>query len=274
MNRRTSLGGVAVAFALGVGLVTAVAAPVLAADATTAPRAQVGYSWPVARGLVDNTGEERSVEWLRHNGVFAENATKLYDGSKKLFVENSSLSVQWASQSEWAGGADSANGLAGTATINGSQVTGSVASAVSATKATSLASGGTVDGSQITGSIAGSQISGAVASATSAGKADKLLNKDGVNYSSAGDLQVASASTAAQANLVWNGAAYDWATNLTVAKAINADNVWDAYAKTYQNVNRSYAYGAGTVYDGNSYVSVTNYCRRGVTDPFCFDPRF
>lgn len=207
-------------------------APAWAMDAAQAPRAQVGYTLPAARAIVDDAGAERGVDWLRNNGLYSANASKLWDGWTKQYVDNQALSVH---KSESADSAGAANGLHADATIAGSQVTGPVASAALATKASSLASGGTIDGSQITGTIEGSKISGSVASAA---KADKLLNKDGVNYSSAGDLQVASAGAASQANQIWDPRtqSYQWVSNVRVAQADNArhaDLLYNNYTGGY-----------------------------------------
>lgn len=212
-------------------------APAWAMDAAQAPRAQVGYTLPAARAIVDDAGTERGVDWLRNNGLYSANASKLWDGWTKQYVDNQALSVKTAGESNTLlqNGAYVGAGDLNVATAVDAVNASSAGVAAKARQADALKSDGTISASQISGTIDGSKISGSVASAA---KADKLLNKDGVNYSSAGDLQVASAGAASTANQIWDPRtqSYQWVSNVRVAQADNArhaDLLYNNYTGAY-----------------------------------------
>lgn len=141
-------------------------------DAVGAGRAQVGYTLPLARAVIDG-GSERDVGWLRNNGIYSDNAAKLaQDGG---FVSADQLSVANASNAANATRAASA-GSADIATFSTSA--GSAATAAWSTNAGWSSRAAWADGatSANTATRAGTADSATVAgfanSAGTAGSAD------------------------------------------------------------------------------------------------------
>lgn len=139
MPRRAAAGIVTTAI-----LLLSAYCPTLAADATSTPRATVGYVLPLARA-VDDGGSERTVGWLRNNGIYTFNATRLAQGgdfvtADQLNVASSGTSGYatnagaaatattagfannsgWAAGSNWALGADTATNAANATWANAS----------------------------------------------------------------------------------------------------------------------------------------------------------
>ncbi|WP_162801397.1 hypothetical protein [Azospirillum brasilense] len=136
----------------------------------------------------------------------ARNANQLWDGMKGAYVNNTGLTVSEA-WSSWE--ANQAKGLAAGATINGGQVTGTVASA---------------------------------ANATTASQAYNVYDARTNTWQWVNNVTVVrsdSTGTADRANQLYNNynGNYNWASDLTVGKAnlaMNANKLWDASSGTYQ----------------------------------------
>jgi hypothetical protein len=293
--RKTRAARPALAKRLIIGAVTmavaGTATPLWALDATQAPRAQVGFALPLARGLVDGTGAERSADWLRANGLYAANASKLWDGWRGQFVDNTGLAVQAAGQSNTLlqngsyVGASSLNVANAVNALNATNA-GTATTAWTANQATTLASNGFIDGSKITGFIDGSKISGTVANAANAGTAsqaytvwDARLN----TWQWVNNVTVSrsdSTGTADRANTMYNNytGAYDWASNLKVGSSGYSDNSGYSNNSGYANVSGSTnssgpspydIIAVGQAYCGDSTFGVALLRRNGETLQKC-----
>lgn len=162
--------------ALAVAAVLTVCRPdiVLAADAATAPRAPVGYTLPLARAL-DDTGSERTADWLRNNGVYTQNASRLAQGGG--FVSADQLNV---ASSNTAGSAGFATSAGSASTAGFATSAGTAASAGWATSA-NWASGS--DRATSAGTADRATTAGVADRATTAGSADWAVSANTANLS-------------------------------------------------------------------------------------------
>lgn len=161
--------------ALAVAAVLTVCRPdiLLAADAATAPRAPVGYTLPLARAL-DDTGSERTADWLRNNGVYTQNASRLAQGGG--FVSADQLNV---ASSNTAGSAGFATSAGSASTAGFATSAGTAASASWATSA-NWASGS--DRATSAGTADRATTAGVADRATSAGTADRATTAASADF--------------------------------------------------------------------------------------------